>query len=422
MSGGERERLKLFERVKRGGLSLREAAEICGLSYRQTRRLYKRYRVGGDRSLVHRGRGRPSNRALPAEFKATVLARYQERYPDFGPTLAAEKLALDGHLVDHETLRGWLIKAGLWQKRRKRGKHRSWRERRAHFGELVQLDGSHHQWFEARASKCCLMNMVDDAQGTTLSWLAEEETIFAAMKLLWLWILRYGMPQSLYTDKKNVYVIDEKTREKAADSGEEVFTQFGRACRQLGIKIITAHSPEAKGRVERNHGIYQDRLVKELRLAQINTIDAGNQFLQNDYCDQLNERFALAPRSEVDFHRSATGYDLASIFCIEEERTVSVDWIVRFENQFYQLQPLRKAQVPKGKVLVRRYLNDELHFCYADRDLAYTLLPERPKRKTVVKIKSKSGNGASSIVKPYVPPADHQWRSFQFGKGPPWAR
>src|SRR5688572_5082767 len=163
MSASERDRLKLFERVKRDELSLTEASEIGGLSYRQTRRMYKRYREDGDRGLVHRGRGRLSNRAQPAEFKAIVLARYQERYPDFGPTLAAEKLALDGHVVDHETLRGWLIKAGLWQQRRKRARHRSWRERRAHFGELVQLDGSHHQWFEKRAPKACLMNMVDDA-------------------------------------------------------------------------------------------------------------------------------------------------------------------------------------------------------------------------------------------------------------------
>jgi transposase len=422
MSSRERERLKLFERVKRGELSLKEAAALCSLSYRQTRRLYKRYYADGDRGLLHRGRGRPSNRAHPAQFKATVLARYQEKYPDFGPTLAAEKLVLEGHVVDHETLRGWLLKAGLWQKRRKRGKHRSWRERRAHFGELVQLDGSPHQWFEKRAPKACLMNMGDDAQSTTLSWLAEEETIFAAMQLLWQWIDRYGIPHSLYTDKKNVYVIDEKTREKAADSGEEVFTQFGRACWQLGIKIITAHSPEAKGRVERNHGIYQDRLVKELRLAEINTIVAANEFLQNDYCDQLNERLAVAPRSEVDFHRSAKDYDLASIFCIEEERTLTLDWVVRFDNQFYQLQPLRNTQLPKGKVLVRRYLNGELHFCYDERDLPYTLLPERPKRKTVDKIKSKRRSSATGIVKPYVPPAEHQWRSFRFGKGPPWAR
>src|ERR1043166_8973680 len=256
MSRKERERLKVFARVKRQELTLKEAAELTGLSYRHCRRSYKRQQAVGDRGLVHRSRGRPSNRGHDSRVKSQVLTRYREQYPDFGPTLAAEKLGAEGYEVDHETLRRWLLAAGLWQKRRKRVKHRSWRERRAHFGELVQLDGSHHQWFEKRAGKCCLMNMVDDAQGTTLSWLAEEETIFAAMQLLWQWIERYGIPQSLYTDKKNVYVIDEKTREKAADSGQEVFTQFGRACQQLGIKLITAYSPEAKGRVERNHAIY----------------------------------------------------------------------------------------------------------------------------------------------------------------------
>ncbi len=422
MSAKERERLKIFARVKRGELQQKEAAALCQLEYRYLRRLYQRYCEQGDRGLVHQGRGRPSNRGRPAAFKAAVLARYQERYPDFGPTLAAEKLALEGWVVDHDTLRGWLMKAGLWQKRRKRAKHRSWRERRAHFGELVQMDGSHHRWFEERAAKCCLMNMVDDAQGTTESSLDEEETIFAAMRVLWQWIDHYGIPQSLYTDKKNVYVVDEKTREKAADSGEEVLTQFGRACRQLGIKIITAHSPEAKGRVERNHGTYQDRLVKELRLAGISTIAAGNEFLQQGYCAELNQKFAVAPRSAVDFHRSAKGYDLASIFCIEEERTLSADWIVRFENQFYQLQPPRKTQVAKGKVRVRRYLNGELHFCHAERNLAYTLLPERPKAKTAIKVKSKNRRRALTIMEQYVPPTNHAWRSFSFGKGPPWAR
>ena len=416
MSAKERERLKIFERVKRGELRKKDAAVLCGLDYRYTRRLYQRYCVVGDGGLVHQGRGRQSNRAYASEFKAAVLQRYQERYADFGPTLAVEKLALDGYILDHETLRGWLLKAGLWQKRRKRGRHRSWRERRAHFGELVQLDGSHHRWFEERGLKCCLMNMVDDAQGTTLSLLAEEETSFAAMELLWRWIERYGIPQSLYTDKKNVYVIDEKTRARAADSGEEVWTHFGWACKQLGIEIITAHSPEAKGRVERNHGIYQDRLVKELRLAGINTIAAANEFLAAGYCEQLNQKFAVAPRSPVDYHRAAKGYDLASIFCLEEERTISSDWVVRFENQFYQLQPSRKALAAKGRVRVQRYLNGELHFRYGQQELRYTLLPERPQPLSKTKKTRRRGEG----VKPYVPPRDHAWRRFQFGKGAPW--
>jgi hypothetical protein len=413
MSAKERERLKIFERVQRGELRKKDAAVLCGLDYRYTRRLYQRYCALGDRGLVHQGRGRQSNRAYASEFKAAVLKRYQERYADFGPTLAIEKLAVDGYVLDHETLRGWLLKAGLWQRRRKRARHRSWRERRAHFGELVQLDGSHHRWFEERGAKCCLMNMVDDAQGTTLSLLAAEETSFAAMALLWRWIERYGIPQSLYTDKKNVYVIDEKTRARAADSGEEVWTHFGWACKQLGIEILTAHSPEAKGRVERNHGIYQDRLVKELRLAGSNTIAEANELLADGFCEQLNRKFAVAPRSPVDYHRSAKGYDLASIFCLEEERALSADWVVRFENQFYQLQPPRTALAAKGRVRVQRYLNGELHFRYGQQELRYTLLPERPQPPGKAKKIRQRRDG----VKPYVPPRDHPWHRFQFGKG-----
>jgi len=187
------------------------------------------------------------------------------------------------------------------------------------------------------------MNMVDDATSTTQSLFAAEETSFAAMELLWQWIERYGIPRALYTDRKNVYVVDEQTRQRAADSGEEALTQFGRACRELGITIIKAYSPEAKGRVERSHGTYQDRLVKELRLAGIETIAASNELLPQ-FCQQLNQKFAVAARAAADYHRSAKGYDLAAIFCYQEERTITADWVVRFENRFYQLAPRRKGQ------------------------------------------------------------------------------
>ena len=420
MSLKERERLKLFARVKRGELQQKQAAEICGLDYRQTRRLYQRYCEQGDRGLVHRGRGRPSNRRYPMEFRERVLARYQERYPDFGPTLAAEKLVLDGFEIDHETLRQWLLKAKLWRRRRKRPRHRSWRERRAHFGELVQMDGSHHKWFEQRAPECCLMNMVDDASGTTHSLFAAQETIFAAMELLWQWIERYGIPRALYTDRKNVYVVDEKTREKAADSGLEALTQFGRACKQLDIRIIEAYSPQAKGRVERNHGTYQDRLVKELRLQQIDALSPANELLLASFCQQLNQKFAVAPRSAADYHRSAKGYDLAAIFCIQEERTATADWIVRFENDFYQLLPRRKAQVPRQKIMVQRYLNGELHFRYGPEELGYTPLPERPQPKS--KAKKRKPSTSRNVMEQYVMPANRAWQGFQFGKGSPWAQ
>lgn len=417
MSSKERERLKVLARVRRSELKLKEAAELLGLSYRQCRRLYKRQREWGDRGLVHRSRGRPSNHGYQAEFKAAVLSRYQERYPDFGPTLAAEKLAAEGYELDHETLRGWLLQARLWRKRRKRSAHRSWRERRLHFGELVQLDGSHHEWFEQRADRCCLMKLIDDASSKRMALLAEQETIFSAMQLLWRWIDRYGIPRALYTDKKNVYVVDEKTRQRAADSGEEVLTQFGQACKKLGIEIITAHSPQAKGRVERSHGTYQDRLVKELRLANINTLASANELLENGYGEQLSDRFAVVPQAAADYHRSPKGYDLAAIFCIEEPRSVTVDWIVRFENQYFQLQPPRRNLPGRGKVLARRYLDGSLHFCYQDQELAYTILPGRP-QPTAKQAKSKTRpRSTADGVKKQVPPANHPWRNFNFGRG-----
>lgn len=413
MSGKERERLKILSRVKGGELKIVEAAELLGICQRQARRQYKRYRQQGDRGLIHRSRGRPSNRGYEAAFKEKVLARYRERYPDFGPTLAAEKLAAEGLAVDEETLRRWLLRAGLWQRRRKRKGHRSQRERRAHFGELVQLDGSHHEWFEKRRPKCCLMKMVDDATGQRLAYLAEEETIFAAMTILWQWIDKYGIPRALYTDKKNVYVADEKSRQRAADSGEEVLTQFGRACKKLGIELITAHSPQAKGRVERSHEVYQDRLVKELRLEQCDTLAGGNEILAGPFGQQLSERYAVAPRAQADYHRSAKGFDLAAIFCIEQERQVSGDWIVRFENQYYQLQPRRPGMIGKGRVLVQRYLNGELHFRYQEWELSYTVLPAPPAKKH---------KAPPRVRKPqkYVPPKNHPWRQrFLFGKGVP---
>jgi molybdenum-dependent DNA-binding transcriptional regulator ModE len=422
MSSKERERLKVLARVKRGELSLKEAAELLGVSYRQCRRLHKRHQDLGDSGLLHRNRGRPSNRGHEATFKSGVLARYQERYPDFGPTLAAEKLAVDGYEVDHETLRRWLLQARLWRKRRKRALHRSWRERRAHFGELVQLDGSHHEWFEKRAGRCCLMKLIDDATSKRMALLAEEETIFSAMQLLWQWIDRYGIPRALYTDKKNVYVVDEKIRQRAADSGEEVLTQFGRACKKLGIEIITAHSPQAKGRVERSHGTYQDRLVKELRLAAVHTIVAANELLANGYDEQLSQRFAVAPRSAADYHRSAKGYDLASIFCLEEQRSVLSDWIVRFENQYFQLQPAHKTRRARGKVVVRRYLDGSLHFCYQEQELTYTILPGRPQPAAKQPPrKPRPRPTTETVVKKHVP-ANHPWRNFIFGRGAPLQR
>jgi len=404
MSRRERDWLRVLERVKKKEITLRQATAIMNVSYRQCLRRHKRYKQAGASGLVHQGRGRPSNRAKEGKARKAIIARYQERYEDFGPTLAAEKLAKEGYGVNHETLRRWLIKEKIWKKRRKRSAHRSWRQRRAHFGELVQMDGSHHKWFEDRGEGCCLMNMVDDATGVTLSLFDEQETTVGAMTLLWKWIDRYGIPAALYTDRKNVYVPDEKTAAKAELIGEEALTQFGRACKSLGIRIIEAHSPQAKGRVERSNGTYQDRLVKELRLEEISNLNSANKLLHESFVDELNEKFAVDAREKIDFHRSAKGRDLKSVFCLEEERALTDDWIVRYENVYYQMAKQSDRPPTSRSVTVKRYLNGELHFNYRGKDLEHRELPQRPvpaKAEPLTKAKLK-----------YVPmPApDHPWR------------
>ena len=265
MSRKELRRKTVYERVKEGEMTIMEASQVLKQSYRQSLRQWQRFKEQGDAGLVHKSRGRRSNRAKPPELKKAVLVRYAERYDDFGATLAAEKLAGEGLVVDHETLRRWLIADGQWQRHRKGKAHRQRRERRAHFGELVQLDGSHHHWFGEEHPQCCLMNMVDDATGRTVALMAEEETTEAATRgAWWEWIENYRVPNELYADRKNVYITQREATIEEQLSGEEPKTAFGLACGKLGIKIIPANSPQAKGRVERKHGLFQDRLVKEL--------------------------------------------------------------------------------------------------------------------------------------------------------------
>jgi transposase-like protein len=268
--------LELLSRVKDGVLKLVKAAELVGLSYRQMKRVWKRSRDEGDAGLAHRGRGRASNRRRDAGFRKRVLARYAKQYPDFGPTLASEYLAQEALPVDHETLRRWLLEAGLWRKQRRRQKHRQRRERRAHCGELIQMDGSHHDWFEGRRGWAVLMVMIDDATNRTYARFYEAEDTRAALDILGRYARRYGLPQALYVDHDSIY---ECTREARMDEelrGAGPQTQFARAMQVLAVDLIPANSPQAKGRVERRHGVFQDRLVKALRLLKISTVETAN--------------------------------------------------------------------------------------------------------------------------------------------------
>ena len=409
MSQKERSRLVMMIRVREKAMTIREASEVMGTSYRQGRRIYKRYREEGDRGLIHRNRGQLSNRRKPSEVKGKVLALYKEQYWDFGPTLAAEKLGkLDGYEIDHETLRRWLLAAGLWQRQRKRAKHRQQRERKAHFGELVQMDGSHHRWFEDRGDEECLMDMVDDATGKTLALLSDEETTAAAMKVLWAWVEKYGIPKALYVDWKNVYVTQrEPTVEEQLD-GELPLTQFGRACQKLGIEIITARSPQAKGRVERKHGVYQDRWVKELRLAGIQDSEEANQCLCG-FTESLNVKFAVEPRSSADFHRPVSpDMDLRAVFCREEPRTVGNNWVVRYKNHFFQIGLQPNLPPARKKVMVQEHLDGSIHMVYRNKEVLFTEIKELP-RKSIVTQQKQQG---SEPKRKYVPPPYHPWRRY----------
>jgi transposase len=377
-----------LSRVKAGTLSLRSAATVLAVSYRQAKRLVRRYRAEGAKGLQHQSAGRASNHARPTAERERVLALVREKYSGamderFGPTLAAEHLASeDGVAVHHDTLRRWMVAAGLWSRARTRSAHRARRERKAHFGELVQLDGSFHRWYEGRGPRGCLMNLVDDATGRTLARLGAEETIWAAVEVVRRWIDAHGVPLALYTDWKNVYVREPTAEEQA--TGIVPLTQFGRMCAAVGIQIIAANSPQAKGRVERNHGTHQDRLVKKLRRLGIADDAAANAFLETTYLPEHNTRFAQAPASAEDFHRRAPSRAaLDRAFQLEETRVLSHDWVIRYDTRYLQVARQSPLAPARSTVLVRESVTGAIELRYRGRLMRWTEIPAPPPKPAV---------------------------------------
>lgn len=374
MSRKDCRKVQILSRVKEGVITVGRAGELLGLSSRQARRLWKRYREGGEKSVIHRGRGAASNNGLEPELKQKVLDRYREIYLGFGPTLAVEKLTEEDGFqpISRETLRRWLLEAGLWQRHRRHRPYRNRREPKHHFGELLQMDGSPHPWFGQEHNSCCLMELVDDATGISLAIMSEQETSEAAMRILWAWILRYGIPLALYCDLKNIYVCDREPTLEEQLEGKLPLTPLGLACQKLGIQIIRAYSPQAKGRVERKHGVYQDRFVKELRLRGAKTIAEANLILQGGFVDKLNKKFARQPLAAEDFHVSLGAQDLRDIFCFEQTRTVSQDWVIRHDNRFFQLhRPKGPLPRPGAKVTVHLWLDGSVHILNRGRSIPY---------------------------------------------------
>jgi len=370
MSDGELGRLELLRDLDQGRLTTATAAELLGLERRQVFRLLKAYRSEGPAGLISRRRGRPSNRRKPETFRAEALAIIRERYWDFGPTLAAEKLAeRHGITIGRETMRQWMIADGLWLDRKQRRKrvHQP-RHRRECVGELVQIDGCEHWWFEDRGPQCTLLVFVDDASGRLMHLqFAESESTFAYFHATRAYLGAWGKPVAFYSDKHGVFRVNHR-----GALGGDGMTQFGRALDALNIEIICANSSQAKGRVERAHKTLQDRLVKELRLAGVSSLAEGNALLASFITD-YNARFAKPPANAKDLHRPLrAGDDLEDAFAWKEERTLSQALTFQYDKVIFILEPSEPAKAAVGKrITVVDYPDGRLSVRYKGVDLAY---------------------------------------------------
>jgi hypothetical protein len=418
MSVEERKRSVVFSRVERGELSLRKAAEVLEVCYRQAKRLWVKYQSQGDPGLVHGLRGRASNRQAAAGLRQQVLELYREKYSDYGPTLAAECLAAEDQVVvPVETLRGWLTQASLWQRRRKRKVHRRRRERREHYGELVQMDGSIHDWFEGRREWAVLMVMIDDATGTVDARFFENESWNSAAESFRGYTQRHGLPTALYVDRHGIYRAEREPTPEEILAGKEPQTQFGRAMAELGVQLIKARSPQAKGRVERMNGTLQDRLVKALRRAGINDLESANRFLVEAFLPEFNAKFSRAPTKEGDLHRVLpAAVDLLRVLSIQEERVVHNDWTVRWDNGILQL-PREAASLvqPKQGVTVCQQLDGRLRVFVGEQELSWSTKRDASCRSVPKRPSRGQPTGSSQGQKPR---ANHPWRGVKGAMSP----
>ena len=394
----ELKRLHVIRKVMEGTLTQRDAAGLISLTERQIRRIVRRIREEGDAGIRHKSRGRPSGRKLP--FKQRIVELYRKHYPDFGPTLFTEKLQeREGITVSRETVRTWLMEEGEWKKHRRRKAHRQWRERKEHYGEMLQMDGSHHDWFEGRGPYCVLMGYIDDATGSVYGGFYDYEGTIPAMDSFTRYITKYGIPMSVYLDKHTTY----KSWARRDDFQEtEPISQFGRALAELGVKMLHAHSPQAKGRIERLFQTFQDRLVKEMRLRGVSTIRDANRFLAS-YLPVYNRRFTVSPKKQENLHRPVN-VELDTILCIKTERTLKNDHTIKYNGKLYQI----KDQIRAKRVMVEELIDGGMRIRHKGVKVAFHEIVQRPVTPEKERPFVARGKG-------HRPPIDHGWR-------PPWFR
>jgi transposase len=408
MSNREITRLEAMQRIKDKRLTQKEAARMLSLSVRQIKRLYRAYKAQGARGLVSQRRGKPSNNRLDAEMEQKAIDLLYEHYRDFGPTLAHEKLTEKHHLrISRESVRGIMIAEQIWKpKHAKQPSTHQMRERRACFGELVQIDGSDHDWFEGRGPKCTLLVYIDDATGQLLElWFVPDETFFAYCEASRHYFERYGKPVAFYSDKHGIFRVNQ---EQTTGLGSGL-TQFGRAMQDLDIQIICANSPQAKGRVERANQTLQDRLVKELRLRGISDMQAGNAYLP-EFREDFNRRFAVAPRSTHDAHRPLLKTEnLDLILTHQKTGTLSKNLTVQSNKVIYQIQSDRPDYTLRhAQVTVCENAKGDVTILYKNKTLSYTIYHKPTRQAEVVDIKTLD----RQIKLPKSPAPNHPWRQY----------
>lgn len=410
MSAKELDRLETIKRLLRQEINGTVAAQQLGLSTRQVRRLKGKLKTKGPAGLIHGNRGKVSPNRLPESKRQYIVALLQEKYYDFRPTLAAEKLA-ELHWINHDpkTIRTIMIGEGLWKPRQKRRleQHRQWRRRRSATGELIQFDGSYEEWFEDRAPRCCLLAAIDDATGKILGARFDHHEGVVPVFGFWEpYLITNGKPLAIYLDKFSTYQMNQPLAKENADT----LTQFQRAMQILRIEVIPANSPQAKGRVERLFGTLQDRLIKELRLQGINTIEAANEFLLKKFIPDFNRRFAVIPRSKANRHRPLTKREaeqLPAILSRHSERTVRNDYTISHRSQWYQLTADQPATVCKrDRVIVEERRDQTIWIGLRGKYLNYRRLPARPPRAATSWVLPATAAGRL----PVKPPFNHPWR------------
>jgi transposase len=416
MTAKELHRLEIIKKIDEKRLKQREAAQHLNCSVRHVKRLLKTYRESGPPGLISQRRNKPSNRRFSNDFKEAVLSTIGCKYSDFGPTFASEMLAeRDGLKLSKETARQWMVEAGLWKAKQARpaAVHQP-RARRTHYGALIQIDGSPHDWFEGRSNKCCLLLFVDDATSKIqLMRFFQTETTFGYFAMMQEYIERYGMPQGLYSDKHSIFRVN--IPEAKSGSG---FTQFGRAMEALGIELIHAHSPQAKGKVENKNSTLQDRLVKEMRLDGINNMNDANGAYLDAFMDRYNRKFAVRPLMEEDVHTRVENQDaLALHLTLQEPRTVSKNLTVSYKGKIYCLKkPNTVKKLCQARVIICEDESGKINILCKGQSLHYEVYTQcKHYSEPVTRKDLDSRLVKKSSEKRRIPPADHPWRHFLYG-------